>query len=145
MAGCGAAHNPGDLAQRTVSGTRGGRLRRRATPGHSLRSSGSLPPGGRAKILVCVADATYAAYNFWGGRSLYGFTTRGMYFWSYGPSLDPYRGHYQTPRAFRVALGRPVPRRICIREMAAVGSASIRWLARHGIEVELCTRKVGLL
>jgi hypothetical protein len=94
-------------------------------------------PGSQSKILLCIPDATYAAYNFWGGRSLYGFTTRGLSFWSYGPSLDPYRGNYQIPRSFRVALARPYRNGFPKWQQWEV--PLIRWLARQGIPVELCT------
>jgi hypothetical protein len=96
------------------------------------------PPGSQAKILLCIPDATYAAYNFWGGRSLYGFTTRGMPFWSYGPSLDPYP-NYQIPRAFRVALSRPYREALGLPKWQQWEVPLIRWLARHQIPIELCT------
>ena len=96
-------------------------------------------PGSQAEILLCIADATYAAYNFWGGRSLYGFTTRGIYWWSYGPSLDSYHGQYQIPRAFRVALSRPYRDEFSFPKWQQWEVPLIRWLARNGIAIEICT------
>src|SRR3977135_243387 len=94
--------------------------------------------GSESKILLCVPDTTYAAYNFWGGRSLYGFTTRGIYWWSFGPSLDPYP-NYQIPRAFRVAISRPYREASGFPKWQKWEVPLIRWLARQGIAVELCT------
>ncbi|MBA3830699.1 MAG: hypothetical protein H0X34_02155 [Chthoniobacterales bacterium] len=96
-------------------------------------------PGSQSRILLCIPDATWAAYNFWGGRSLYGFTTGGFFFWSFGPSLDPYRGDYQIPRAFRVALARPYREASGLPKWQQWEVPLIRWLARQGIDVELCT------
>jgi hypothetical protein len=96
-------------------------------------------PARQSEILLCIPDATYAAYNFWGGRSLYGFTTRGIPWWSYGPSLDPYRGHYQIPRAFRVALARPYLEASGLPKWQKWEVPLLRWLARQQIPVEVCT------
>lgn len=96
-------------------------------------------PGSESKILLCIPDATYTAYNFWGGRSLYGSTTRGIDLWSYGPSLDAYP-NYQIPRAFRVAHSRPYRQPIGspLAKWQQWEVPLIRWLARQGIAVELC-------
>jgi hypothetical protein len=100
----------------------------------------SASPGSQARILLCIADTTYAAYNFWGGRSLYGHYTRGYRVFSAG-STGAEPNDEQTPRAFRVSLRRP-------HDPFPDGSAKkwqfwevplIRWLARQGIDVELCT------
>jgi hypothetical protein len=98
-------------------------------------------PGSQSKLVVCIPDATYTAYNFWGGRSLYGFETRAIQFWSYGPSLDPYP-NYQIPRAFRVAHSRPYREAYGpdpLPKWQRWEVPLIRWLARQGIAVEICT------
>lgn len=114
-------------------------------------------PGVQSSILVILPDTTYAAYNFWGGRSLYGFQSSivpmgdpwGRIVWSYGSPLDgdPSAGpdNHQTPRAFRIALERPY------NNIPPVGGVPdglpkwqvwevplIRWLARQQIPVEWC-------
>jgi hypothetical protein len=114
-------------------------------------------PGGQSRILVMLPDTTYAAYNFWGGRSLYGFQSSivpmegpyGRIVWSYGSPLDgdPSNGpdNHQTPRAFRIALERPY------NNIPPVGGVPaglpkwqvwevplIRWLARQQVPVEWC-------
>jgi hypothetical protein len=101
-------------------------------------------PGSQSSIVLLIADVTSEAYNFWGGRSLYGFVSKAVAdysadVWSYGPSLDELPKH-QIPRAFRVTFGRPY----------RVGHDGehrwqrwqkpfIQWLARNNIVVELCT------
>jgi hypothetical protein len=70
-------------------------------------------PGSASKILVCIPVTTFQAYNEWGGDSLYGTPT--------------------ARRLRRVSFDRPGgsgpsrPRHL------------IRWLAKRGIEVEMCT------
>jgi N,N-dimethylformamidase beta subunit-like, C-terminal len=93
-------------------------------------------PGSQSTILICIPDATYAAYNFWGGRSLYGFTTNNTIGWSFGPTLDPYP-NYQIPRAFRVALARPYLPPGDLAKWQRWEVPLLKWLARHQIEVEM--------
>ena len=100
-------------------------------------------PGTQSKILLLVPDATYEAYNFWGGRSLYGFRSHAgagyaAPVWSYGPSLDPWPKH-QLPRAFRVSLARPYNDDLSIPKWQKWEVPFLKWLARQGIAVELCT------
>lgn len=114
-------------------------------------------PGEQSRILVVLPDTTYAAYNFWGGRSLYGFQSSivpmgdpwGRLVWNLGSPLggDPSAGpdNHQTPRAFRIALERPY---INIPPVGGVPAGLpkwqvwevplIRWLARQEIPVEWC-------
>ena len=54
-----------------------------------------------ARILLVIPDTTYQAYNFWGGRSLYGYGHNGSYGWAY-PQTS-----LRVPYAFRVSFLRP--------------------------------------
>jgi hypothetical protein len=101
--------------------------------------------GSQSKILLCIANTTYQAYNFWGGRCLYGFRSRGYRVWSLGTTSAEHSLE-QMPRAFRVSLRRPhnplpdpdspdVPQ----KKWQFWEVPLIRWLARQGIGVELCT------
>jgi N,N-dimethylformamidase beta subunit-like, C-terminal len=101
--------------------------------------------GSQSRILLCIANTTYQAYNWWGGRCLYGFRSRGYRVWSLGTtSQEPFLE--QMPRAFRVSLRRPhnplpdpefpdVP----VKKWQFWEVPLIRWLARRGIAVDLCT------
>jgi hypothetical protein len=104
----------------------------------------AVEPGAQSSILVMIPDTTYEAYNFWGGRSLYGYRTDiglgvPLLVWSYGSRSDQ-PDLRQQPRAFRVSSRRP----------GAVDPGTwprwqhwevplFRWLARQGIDVEVCT------
>jgi hypothetical protein len=94
-------------------------------------------PGNQSSILVILPDTTYAAYNFWGGRSLYGFRTLGMLAWSYGSTTDSPDNH-QFPRAFRIALERPYNDDLGIPKWQKWEVPLIRWLSRQRIPVEWC-------
>lgn len=103
----------------------------------------SAVPGAQSEILICIPDATYDAYNFWGGRSLYGFRSKAgadyaAAVWSYGPSLDPWPDH-QIPRSFRVAFARPYDDDFGNPKWQKWEVPLLRWLARQGIAVEVCT------
>jgi hypothetical protein len=102
--------------------------------------------GSQSSIVLLIPDVTYEAYNFWGGRSLYGSVSKAALWysaevWSYGPSLDPLPKH-QIPRAFRVAFGRPHKAGAHddgMQKWQRWQKPFIQWLARQGIAVELCT------
>jgi hypothetical protein len=99
-------------------------------------------PGSQSSIVLLIPDVTYEAYNFWGGRSLYGFVSNEAEVWSYGPSGDPLPKH-QIPRAFHVAFGRPhtvgAHDAFFEQRWQRWQKPFIQWLARWEIEVELCT------
>jgi hypothetical protein len=101
-------------------------------------------PGSQSSIVLMIPDVTYEAYNFWGGRSLYGFVSNGDDLWSYGPSLSTpdQPPEHQFPRAFRVAFGRP--HRPGVHDAGEQRwqrwqKPFIQWMARWEIGVELCT------
>ena len=109
-------------------------------------------PGEQSSILVILPDTTYAAYNFWGGRSLYGFQSSvvpqgvpwGRVVWNLG-STSKNPDNHQTPRAFRIALERPynvIPGApwapLGIPKWQLWEVPLIRWLARQQIPVEWC-------
>jgi hypothetical protein len=96
-------------------------------------------PGSQARILLCIPDTTYAAYNFWGGRSLYGHYSRGYRVWSAGSDSNNVNNQ-QIPRAFRVSLRRPYdPIRAGDKKWQLWEVPLIRWLVREGFAVEVCT------
>lgn len=90
----------------------------------------------KSRILFAVADCTWEAYNFFGGRSVYGFGRRGQHTWVY-PSSSPYR----APYGFRVSFLRAFSPNF--------GSSAdkwrlwelpfLKWLDRQAIDVDLCT------
>jgi hypothetical protein len=94
------------------------------------------------KILLVIADVTYAAYNDWGGRNVYGYATAGddtrtaRTFIGTFPSSGPLR----APYGFELSFQRPVG--------YALGNSSqgqevpmIQWLMRQGIPVDVCTAR----
>jgi hypothetical protein len=95
-------------------------------------------PGSQSRILVFIPNTTYEAYNFWGGRSLYGLRSMGTTIWT-----DPTSGDPRSPRAFRVAFARPYRENdqanFPIPKWQHWEVPFIRWLARQGIAVEFCT------
>ena len=94
------------------------------------------PKGRRNRILFAIADTTYEAYSFWGGRSVYGYGNRGVHTWVY-PSSSPFRAPYGLKVSFlRGTAG----------NYADYGQKwqhwelpFLRWLDRQHIEVDLCT------
>src|SRR5262249_2675713 len=100
--------------------------------------------GSQTKILLVIADATYAAYNDWGGRNVYGFATfgdpnpanRALGFRGTFPSSSGAR----APYAFELSFQRPVG--------YALGNwppglevPMIQWLMRRGIPVDVYTAR----
>lgn len=94
----------------------------------------ALVPGSQSKILLYIADTTYSAYNFWGGRGLYGMI--GLSFLMF---TSPGSGDSRLPRALRVSAKRPYLDFFGIERWQHWEVPLIRWLARQGIPVELCT------
>lgn len=93
--------------------------------------------GLQSAILIFVNDTTYEAYNFWGGRSLYGFLALKQAQW---PAPDS--GDELLPRGLRVSFRRPWDRdRLFIksRKWTYWEEPLARWLARQGIAVEWAT------
>jgi len=101
-------------------------------------------PGAQSKTLVCIASTTYSAYNFWGGRCLYGHVCRGYNIWWPGTSSEN-PDNNQAPRAFSVSLRRPH------RPLPDPGDGTgiqtqwqhwevpfIRWLAQNRLGAEFC-------
>jgi hypothetical protein len=98
-------------------------------------------PDSRTKVLLVIADVTYAAYNDWGGRNVYGYATVGD-----TPEQRAFVGTFPSssaahaPYAFEVSFQRPVG--------YALGNSAqawevpmIRWLMRQGIPFDMCTAR----
>jgi hypothetical protein len=97
-------------------------------------------PGTRARILVAAADTTYEAYNFWGGRSLYGHGCSGLT--DGGPAIahiwsNPY-GDWLLPRALSVSFLRPFASAVGVMRMQTFEVPLIQWLERNGFAYEMC-------
>lgn len=92
--------------------------------------------GSQSNILVFVNDTTYEAYNFWGGRSVYGFRSLGTAVWT-----SPGAGPTLMPRGFRLSFRRPFigvwPQEE--RKWTHWEEPLARWLARQEIHVEWAT------
>jgi hypothetical protein len=96
----------------------------------------------QTKILLVIADTTYAAYNDWGGRNVYGYATAtddtrtSRAFIGTFPSSSA----LHAPYAFELSFERPVG--------YALGNSSqgqeipmIQWLMRRGIPFDMCTAR----
>ena len=92
------------------------------------------PSGTQARILVAVSDNTYEAYNFWGGRDLYGFGHDGQHSWVY-PSSAPFR----APYGFHLSFLRPFASNSGATKWQDWEVPFIQWLSRQGFLVDLCT------
>ena len=92
--------------------------------------------GSQAATLVVMNDTTYEAYNYWGGRSLYGFGSHGSMVWT-----SPGSGAANLSWAWHVSFRRPVNAVFPEHQQKWAYSEVpfVRWLARQGIEVEWCT------
>lgn len=83
----------------------------------------------RTRILLAIASTTYEAYNWWGGRSLYGHGIPGGSFeWGSGAAV-----HLSTQRPYLSGADFEKPK------FQYWELSFIRWLERNGIEVDLCT------
>ena len=89
-------------------------------------------PGQGARILVVIPDNTYEAYNFWGGRSLYGYAhNNGQLEWAY-PQTASF-----IPYSFRVSFLRPFMS-FGAKKWQDQEVPLIQWLERQAIRVEMC-------
>jgi hypothetical protein len=103
----------------------------------------SAAPGPN-KILVVIPDATYEAYNIWGGRSLYGFLAAGgAYGWAAPGAAPP--GRY-GPYAFRVAFDRPYhpadpdpATSLTYRKWLTLEASLVQWLQVQQLGADYCT------
>lgn len=90
-------------------------------------------PGQSARILLVIPDTVYEAYNFWGGRSLYGFASQESIIWAYPQTAT------HVPYSFRVSFLRPhwgPPAQDVKWQHYEV--PFIQWIERQAIRVEYC-------
>jgi hypothetical protein len=99
------------------------------------------PSPSRSRILLIIADTTYAAYNEWGGRNAYTYVTTA----DITGSDQAYTASYpqsaaRAPYAFQVSFHRP--------KAYSFGNGSenqeapfIRWLMKSGVPVDVCTAR----
>jgi hypothetical protein len=97
------------VAEKFKTAAQGLRLSTSDVSTSSVASSGSgfvvkaREAGSQSNILVFVNDTTYEAYNFWGGRSVYGFRSLCTPVWAApGAAVPPL-----MPWGFRVSFRRP--------------------------------------
>jgi hypothetical protein len=99
----------------------------------------SAAPGSQARILLGVADTTYEAYNYWGGRSLYGHGCNGV-----TVEGKPTVNHmwvdndFMQPRAFRVSFDRPFQSVVGYKRLQTFEVPLIQWMERHGFRADVC-------
>jgi hypothetical protein len=108
-------------------------------------------PGTRARILLAAADTTYEAYNYWGGRCIYGYGCSGLtnagdptinFFWENPYSGSPRSGGFL--RALSVSFLRPFASAVTktfgipIAKMQTFEVPLIQWLERNGFNVDVC-------
>jgi hypothetical protein len=96
------------------------------------------PSPGAHKLLVVVQDATYEAYNVWGGRSLYGasFHDRDSMF------TAPEAADGLQPYAFKVSFNRPFRDMFGgVDKWAQQEKAFAIWLSRQPFGVDYCTAR----
>jgi hypothetical protein len=108
-------------------------------------------PGARARILLAAADTTYEAYNYWGGRCLYGYACNVLtdtgdsvidFFWESPNSGAPRSGGFL--RALSVSFLRPFASAVTktfgipIARMQTFEVPLIQWLERNGFNVDVC-------
>jgi hypothetical protein len=100
-----------------------------------------VSPGAQARILLAAADTTYEAYNFWGGRSLYGHGSSGLtndgesyieHIWS-----SPY-ADWLLPRALSLSFLRPFASAVGYTRMQTFEVPLIQWLERNRFSVDVC-------
>jgi N,N-dimethylformamidase beta subunit-like, C-terminal len=92
-------------------------------------------PGSTSRILVLIPDATYEAYNSWGGRSLYGYGHEGG-----GHAYAYPQTALRLPYTFRVSSLRPhTGQADHVKRWQVCEVPFLRWLRRQGIAVEVCT------
>jgi hypothetical protein len=94
------------------------------------------PPTAKRRILLAISDNTYEAYNYWGGRSLYGYGIGGQMIWD-----SPEVGSSLT-YGFRVSFQRGTagfwPQYQPQNKWKTWELPFLQWLDRQGIEVDLC-------
>ncbi len=91
----------------------------------------------RRRILLAISDNTYEAYNYWGGRSLYGYGIGGQMMWdcpNVGSSLT-----YGFRVSFQRATAAFFPQYQPQNKWKTWELPFLQWLDRQGIEVDICT------
>jgi hypothetical protein len=87
-------------------------------------------PTSRAKVLVCLASSTYQAYNWWGGKNLY------------GKGLSPTHGlNWRIEdRSVQLSLERPYlsPTDFHKDELQHWELPMLRWLQKRGVRADVC-------
>ena len=92
-------------------------------------------PTARCPVLVILADATYCAYNVWGGRNAYGYLSGDDFVGAF-PSASAMR----VPFGFQLSFERPVDGRFN-NIPQAVELPFLQWLSRRGVPFDVCTSR----
>jgi hypothetical protein len=110
------------------------------------------PPSAKRSILFAIADNTYEAYNYWGGRSHYGYGVAGQQMWTapvystdtwttpvYSTDMGPTQGFLY---GFRVSFQRGTagfwPQYQPANKWKTWELPFLQWLDRQGVQVDLC-------
>jgi hypothetical protein len=106
------------------------------------------PNPGQNAILVVIADATYEAYNDWGGRSLYGYSNvadgEPASATAFAPRGAVYpQGGMRAPYAFTVSFDRPHDGRYETHghKWTYWEKPLLQWLTAQGFTVDVCTMR----
>jgi len=93
-------------------------------------------PQHKWRILFAIADNTYEAYSFFGGRSVYGFGRRHAHTWVY-----PSSSQYRAPYGFRVSFLRGTAPNFdgYGKKWQKWELPFLKWLDRQAIKVDVCT------
>src|SRR5262249_36922418 len=99
-------------------------------------------PGTQGKILLVLPDATYTAYNSWGGRDVYGYQFGGEVTNHDGTIFGYPQNGLFIPYAFHVAFDRTVGA-AALHEPAwqRFEGPFLRWAAGQGIAIEVATSR----
>lgn len=96
-------------------------------------------PGSQGKILVVIADATYEAYNMWGGRDVYGYSFGDEHATTY-PNVQ-----MRGPYGFALSFDRPqlsfASEKASSEKWQHWEVPLIRWLERNNHPFEVCTSR----
>jgi hypothetical protein len=106
------------------------------------------PNPGQNAILVVISDTTYEAYNDWGGRSVYGYSTiadaQAPDPTSFAPRAAVYpQGGMRAPYAFTVSFDRPQDGRYETHghKWTYWEKPLLVWLSQQGFTVDVCTMR----
>ncbi len=99
---------------------------------------GATVPGGKAQILVKLSDATWQAYNYYGGKGANWNRGRNLYGQHNASASFPF---HELSRAYAVSYDRPFVTRDTLLQTFLFNAeySLIRFLERNGYDVAICS------